>query len=51
MTDTAVNAALITGATADATTTATYPTAAELLGIVSRGAAPFIPAHSALLAT
>ena len=39
VTDTAVNAALIAGATADATTTATYPTAAELLGIVSRGAA------------
>ena len=39
VTDTAVNAALIAGASADATTTATYPTAAELLGIVSRGAA------------
>jgi len=39
VTDTAVNAALITGATADATTTVTYPTAAEILGIVSRGAA------------
>ena len=39
VTDTAVNAALISGATADATTTTTYPTAAELLGIVSRGAA------------
>jgi phage head maturation protease len=39
VTDTAVNAALIAGATADATTTATYPTASELLGIVSRGAA------------
>ena len=38
-TDTAVNAALITGATADATTVATYPTAAELLGIVARGSA------------
>ena len=38
-TDTAVNAALIAGATADATTLATYPTAAELLGFVSRGAA------------
>lgn len=37
--DTAVNAALIAGASADATTTATYPTGAELLGIVSRGAA------------
>jgi len=39
VTDTAVNAALIAGASADATTTATYPTAAELLGIVGRGAA------------
>ena len=38
-TDTAVNAAIIAGATADATTTVTFPTAAELLGIVSRGAA------------
>jgi HK97 family phage prohead protease len=39
VTDTAVNAALISGATADSTTLATYPTAAELLGFVSRGAA------------
>ena len=39
VTDTAVNAALITGATADSTTLATYPTASELLGFVSRGAA------------
>ena len=39
VTDTAVNAALIAGATADSTTLATYPTAAELLGFVSRGAA------------
>lgn len=38
-TDAAVNAALITGATADATTVTTYPTASELLGIVARGAA------------
>jgi phage head maturation protease len=38
-TDTAVNAALIAGASADATTTSTYPTAAELLGFVARGAA------------
>jgi HK97 family phage prohead protease len=38
-TDAAVNAALITGATADATTTITFPTAAELLGVVARGAA------------
>jgi HK97 family phage prohead protease len=38
-TDAAVNAAFISGATADATTTVTYPTAAELLGVVARGAA------------
>ena len=38
-TDAAVNAALITGASLDATTTTTYPTAAELLGIVARGSA------------
>jgi len=38
-TDTAVNAAIISGASLDGTTVATYPTAAELLGIVSRGAA------------
>ena len=37
--DTAVNAALIAGATADATTVTTYPTGAELLGIVARGSA------------
>jgi len=39
VTDTAVNAALIAGATADGTTVATYPTAAELLGVIARGAA------------
>jgi HK97 family phage prohead protease/HK97 family phage major capsid protein len=39
VTDTAVNAALISGATADSTTLATYPTSSELLGFVSRGAA------------
>jgi hypothetical protein len=38
-TDTAVNAAIIAGASADATTTTTYPTASELLGIIARGAA------------
>jgi HK97 family phage prohead protease len=38
-TDSAVHAALVSGATADGTTTVTYPTAAELLGIISRGAA------------
>lgn len=37
--DAYVNAALIAGATADGTTITTYPTAAELLGFVSRGAA------------
>ena len=39
VTDTAVNAAIITGASLDATTITTYPTAAELLGFVARGAA------------
>ncbi len=39
VTDTAVNAALVSGATADATTITTYPTAAELLGVIARGAA------------
>lgn len=39
VTDTAVNAAIIAGASLDGTTTVTYPTASELLGIVSRGAA------------
>jgi len=38
-TDTAVNAAIISGASLDATTTATYPTATELLGVIARGAA------------
>jgi HK97 family phage prohead protease len=38
-TDAAVNAALISGATLDGTSVATYPTAAELLGVVARGAA------------
>jgi HK97 family phage major capsid protein len=39
VTDTAVNAALVSGATADATGITTYPTAAELLGVIARGAA------------
>jgi phage head maturation protease len=39
VTDTAVNAAIISGATADGTSIATYPTAAELLGVIARGAA------------
>jgi HK97 family phage prohead protease len=38
-TDKAVYTALATGATADSTTLTTYPTASELLGFVSRGAA------------
>ena len=38
-TNSAVNAALVSGATLDGTTVATYPTASELLGIVARGAA------------
>ena len=38
-TDKAVYTALASGATADATTIASYPTASELLGVVSRGAA------------
>ena len=38
-TDAAVNAAIITGATLDSTTTTTYPTASELLGVVARGSA------------
>jgi hypothetical protein len=37
--DSAVNAALYDGSTTDATTTVTYPTGAELLGIVARGSA------------
>ena len=38
-TDKAVYTALASGASADATTIASYPTASELLGVVSRGAA------------
>ena len=38
-TDKAVYTALASGATADSTTIASYPTASELLGVVSRGAA------------
>jgi HK97 family phage prohead protease len=47
-TNAAVNAALISGATADATTTVTYPTAAELLGIVARGSASVYGATAGL---
>jgi len=38
-TDKAVYTAIASGASADATTITTYPTASELLGVVSRGAA------------
>jgi HK97 family phage major capsid protein len=43
-----VNGLLISGASLDATTTTTYPTAAELLGIVSRGAASVYSATAGL---
>jgi HK97 family phage major capsid protein len=43
-----VNGLLISGATLDGTTTTTYPTAAELLGIVSRGAASVYSATAGL---
>ena len=43
-----VNAALIAGATADGTTTTTYPTASELLGITARGAASVYGATAGL---
>lgn len=43
-----VNGLLISGATLDGTTTATYPTAAELLGVVSRGAASVYSATAGL---
>ena len=43
-----VNGLLITGATTDATTVATYPTAAELLGITARGAASVYAATAGL---
>jgi len=43
-----VNGILITGATTDATTVATYPTAAELLGITARGAASVYGATAGL---
>ena len=47
-TDSAVHAALVSGATADGTTVTTYPTAAELLGIISRGAASVYSATAGL---
>ena len=43
-----VNGLLISGATTDATTVATYPTAAELLGIIGRGAASVYAATAGL---
>ena len=47
-TNAAVNAALISGATLDGTTTVTYPTAAELLGVVARGSASVYAATAGL---
>ena len=47
-TDAAVHAAIVTGASLDATSVATYPTAAELLGIISRGAASVYGATAGL---
>ena len=44
----AVNAALIAGATLDGTTTTTYPTATELLGIIGRGSASVYGATAGL---
>ena len=43
-----VNAKLVADSTLDATTTVTYPTAAELLGIVARGAASIYKATKGL---
>jgi phage head maturation protease len=43
-----VNGLLISGATADGTTTTTYPTAAELLGVVARGSASVYAATAGL---
>ena len=47
-TNSAVNAALISGASLDATTVAAYPTAAEFLGIVARGSASVYGATAGL---
>ena len=47
-TDTAVHAAIVAGASLDATTVATYPTAAELLGIIARGSASVYAATAGL---
>ena len=46
--DTYVNGILVAGATADATTITTYPTAAELLGFIGRGAASVYAATAGL---
>lgn len=46
--DAYVNAAIITGATADGTALTTYPTAAELLGFTARGAASVYSATKGL---
>jgi hypothetical protein len=46
--DAYVNAQLVAGATADATTIATYPTAAELLGVIARGSASVYGATAGL---
>ena len=43
-----VNDALVAGATADGTTVTTYPTAAELLGFIGRGAASVYAATAGL---
>ena len=43
-----VSAALVSAATADGTTTTTYPTAAELLGVVARGSASVYAATAGL---
>jgi len=47
-TDTAVHAAIVSGATLDSTSITTYPTATELLGFISRGAASVYSATAGL---
>ena len=46
--DTYTNSILVAGATADGSTVATYPTAAELLGFIGRGAASVYAATAGL---
>jgi phage head maturation protease len=46
--DAYANAQLVAGATADSTTITTYPTAAELLGVVARGSASVYAATAGL---